>query len=105
MAQINRRHGRRRQGAEYYTYQVVMPTVVVQQYGECWVLSVAHVDKTWQVLGYFDELTQAQYVAHKLIMRYSTAVSPTVRDDVQLAHRLTAEYAATRGRQAPAHHV
>jgi len=109
MARIQTQHGRRGQETEYVEWRVVMPRVVVQKYGGRWLLNVTHVDGTWHVACYFDDLGNAKRVAEKLITAYSTAVHPCVSDDVKLAKEIVEQYghlttAAAREGARDGHH-
>jgi hypothetical protein len=84
-------HGRKDAGGEYVEYQVMLPTVFAQYYGQRWILGITHLDGTTQVLLYLDTEADAKRQARRLAQRYATAEHYSVEEDVKLARAFAQE--------------
>lgn len=103
MSKIRMQHGRKSERTEYYEWRIVTPKVVIQKYGERWMLAITHTDGTWQVAAYFDDLPNAKEVALRLAQRYASAKGFTVSDYVRCAKDMVdIEYAHLISGQPPA---
>jgi hypothetical protein len=88
---LRENHGRKEAGGEYWEYQVMLPKVVAQRYGQRWVLDITHTDGTMQVLLYFETEADARCQARRLAQRYATTETYSVEGDVKLARAFAHE--------------